>query len=189
MKHELLACCMEVRRTQSVPPFIAQFMEMVDGNNCFEVHHCELLKPSVSVALLRRLPFPFWRPLPTEEGLPFPRRGGRLSESLCGMKRNSRKEIERVVCHRAQSAFHCPRNVLLEHKRLKLLKYWTWQFLVVRHVCSILIITLQLLGLYTSRVSWTFTFILKFFSLHGIICLGHILSLVCQGVGRSQASC
>ncbi|XP_037484363.1 uncharacterized protein LOC119363155 isoform X2 [Triticum dicoccoides] len=157
MKHELLACCMEVRRTQSVPPFIAQFMEMVDGNNCFEVHHCELLKPSVSVALLRRLPFPFWRPLPTEEGLPFPRRGGRLSESLCGMKRNSRKEIERVVCHRAQSAFHCPRNVLLEHKRLKLLKYWTWQFLVV--------------------------------SLHGIICLGHILSLVCQGVGRSQASC
>ena len=54
-----------------------------------------------------------------------------------------------------------PRSVRLNHHTLKLLKYWTWQFVVIRPVCSILMITLQLIGVYPSWVSWTFTIILN----------------------------
>ena len=38
-----------------------------------------------------------------EEGLPFPRRGGRPSEALCGNEAKSMKKIEQVVCRRARS--------------------------------------------------------------------------------------
>jgi hypothetical protein len=67
----------------------------------------------------------------------------------------------------------------LEHKTLKLLKYWTWQFVVVRPVCSILIIALQLLGLYPSWVSWTFTIILNFsvsMALYALVIFYHLFA-------------
>uniref|UniRef100_A0A453BFM7 Uncharacterized protein n=1 Tax=Aegilops tauschii subsp. strangulata TaxID=200361 RepID=A0A453BFM7_AEGTS len=69
--------------------------------------------------------------------------------------------------------------VRLEHKTLKLLKYWTWQFVVVRPVCSILIIALQLLGLYPSWVSWTFTIILNFsvsMALYALVIFYHLFA-------------
>lgn len=72
-----------------------------------------------------------------------------------------------------------PRNVRLEHKTLKLLKYWTWQFVVVRPICAILMITLQLLGLYPSWVSWTFTIILNFsvsMALYALVIFYHLFA-------------
>ncbi|GJN32392.1 hypothetical protein PR202_gb20899 [Eleusine coracana subsp. coracana] len=72
-----------------------------------------------------------------------------------------------------------PRTVRLEHKTLKLLKYWTWQFVVIRPVCSILMITLQLLGMYPSWVSWTFTIILNFsvsMALYALVLFYHLFA-------------
>jgi len=67
----------------------------------------------------------------------------------------------------------------LEHKTLKLLKYWTWQFVVIRPVCSILIIALQLLGMYPSWVSWTFTIILNIsvsMALYALVLFYHLFA-------------
>lgn len=54
-----------------------------------------------------------------------------------------------------------PRTARLDYRQLLLLKHWTWQFVVIRPVCSILMITLQLLGMYPSWLRWTFTIILN----------------------------
>lgn len=72
-----------------------------------------------------------------------------------------------------------PRTVRLNHHTLKLLKYWTWQFVVIRPVCSILMITLQLLGVYPSWVSWTFTIILNIsvtLALYSLIVFYHVFA-------------
>uniref|UniRef100_J3ML63 Uncharacterized protein n=2 Tax=Oryza brachyantha TaxID=4533 RepID=J3ML63_ORYBR len=85
----------------------------------------------------------------------------------------------RVLHHSFPVSLFLPRNVRLEHKTLKLLKYWTWQFVVVRPVCSILMITLQLLGLYPSWVSWTFTIILNFsvsMALYALVIFYHLFA-------------
>ncbi|KAI3804799.1 hypothetical protein L1987_26611 [Smallanthus sonchifolius] len=52
-----------------------------------------------------------------------------------------------------------PHKVYLNHH--KLLKYWTWQFGVIRPVCSVAMIVLQLLEIYPDWLSWTFTMILN----------------------------
>lgn len=54
-----------------------------------------------------------------------------------------------------------PKTVRLDHRHLLLLKHWTWQFVVIRPVCSILMITLQLLRMYPSWLRWTVTIILN----------------------------
>lgn len=54
-----------------------------------------------------------------------------------------------------------PRKTHLNHHTLRLLKYWTWQFVIIRPICSILMITLQIVGMYPSWLSWTFTVILN----------------------------
>ncbi|KAL5574630.1 hypothetical protein UlMin_016329 [Ulmus minor] len=54
-----------------------------------------------------------------------------------------------------------PRTMRLNHQTLKLLKYWTWLFVVICPVCSILMITLELLNIYPSWLSWAFTIILN----------------------------
>ena len=54
-----------------------------------------------------------------------------------------------------------PRTVHLDFRTLKLLKHWTWQFVILRPVCSLLMIALQLLGWYTSPISWFFTIVLN----------------------------
>ncbi|KAL5550263.1 hypothetical protein UlMin_000439 [Ulmus minor] len=43
----------------------------------------------------------------------------------------------------------------------QLLKYWTWLFVVIYLVCSILMITLELLNIYPSWLRWAFTIILN----------------------------
>ncbi|KAL8152179.1 hypothetical protein V2J09_009939 [Rumex salicifolius] len=67
----------------------------------------------------------------------------------------------RVFHHTFPISLFMGRSARLDQRTLALLKYWTWQFVVIRPVCSILMIALQLLGLYTSWVSWTFTIILN----------------------------
>ncbi|CAN6457736.1 unnamed protein product [Victoria cruziana] len=67
----------------------------------------------------------------------------------------------REIHHSFPMTLFQPHVVHLDHNTLKLLKYWTWQFVIIRPMFSILMILLQLLGLYTSWVSWTVTIILN----------------------------
>lgn len=72
-----------------------------------------------------------------------------------------------------------PRTVRLNHQTLKLLKYWTWQFVVIRPVCSILMITLQILRIYPSWLSWTFTIILNIsvsLALYSLVVFYHVFA-------------
>lgn len=72
-----------------------------------------------------------------------------------------------------------PRTAHLNHRTLKLLKYWTWQFVVIRPVCSILMITLQLLGMYPSWISWTFTIILNlsfYVAMYSLVIFYHVFA-------------
>lgn len=54
-----------------------------------------------------------------------------------------------------------PKKTHLNHQTLRLLKNWTWQFVVIRPICSVLMIALQVIGIYPSWLSWTFTIILN----------------------------
>lgn len=72
-----------------------------------------------------------------------------------------------------------PRTARLDHKTLKLLKHWTWQFVIIRPACSILMITLQILGLYPSWLSWTFTIILNIsfsVAMYSLVVFYHVFS-------------
>lgn len=72
-----------------------------------------------------------------------------------------------------------PHSVKLDQHTLKLLKYWTWQFVVIRPVCSVLMIVLQLLGLYTSWISWTFTIVLNIsvsLALYSLVIFYHVFA-------------
>ncbi|XP_021726361.1 transmembrane protein 184C-like [Chenopodium quinoa] len=67
----------------------------------------------------------------------------------------------REIHHSFPMTLFQPHTVRLDHHTLKLLKLWTWQFVMIRPVCSILMIALQLAGLYTSTISWIFTIVLN----------------------------
>ncbi|KAL5577653.1 hypothetical protein UlMin_019352 [Ulmus minor] len=67
----------------------------------------------------------------------------------------------REIHHSFPMTLFQPRTVRLNHQTLKLLKYWTWLFVVICLVCSILMITLELLNIYPSWLSWAFTIILN----------------------------
>ncbi|XP_038981681.1 transmembrane protein 184 homolog DDB_G0279555-like [Phoenix dactylifera] len=85
----------------------------------------------------------------------------------------------RVIHHSFPVSLFLPHTVRLEHHTLKLLKYWTWQFVVIRPVCSILMIALQLLGLYSNWVSWTFTIILNIsvsMALYALVIFYHVFA-------------
>ncbi|MQM19328.1 hypothetical protein Taro_052331 [Colocasia esculenta] len=72
-----------------------------------------------------------------------------------------------------------PRKIRLEHHTLRALKYWTWQFVVVRPVCSVLMIVFQLIGFYPSWLSWTFTIILNFsvsLALYALVLFYHVFA-------------
>lgn len=72
-----------------------------------------------------------------------------------------------------------PHAVRLDHKNLKLLKNWTWQFVVIRPVCSVLMIALQLLDMYPDWLSWTFTIILNVsvsLALYALVLLHHVFA-------------
>lgn len=54
-----------------------------------------------------------------------------------------------------------PHTLLLNHHTLKLLKWWTWQFVIIRPVFSTFMITLQLLGVYKGFASTFVTLVLN----------------------------
>ncbi|XAR67537.1 hypothetical protein NMG60_11002329 [Bertholletia excelsa] len=85
----------------------------------------------------------------------------------------------REIHHSFPMTLFQPRTVHLNHHTLKLLKYWTWQFVVIRPVCSILMIALQLVGIYSSWVSWTFTIILNIsvsLALYSLVVFYHVFA-------------
>ncbi|XP_068661291.1 uncharacterized protein [Aristolochia californica] len=85
----------------------------------------------------------------------------------------------REIHHSFPMTLFQPRTVHLDHQTLKLLKYWTWQFVVIRPICSILMIMLQLLGLYTTWISWTFTIILNIsvsLALYALVAFYHVFA-------------
>ncbi|KAL5730071.1 hypothetical protein ACHQM5_002943 [Ranunculus cassubicifolius] len=67
----------------------------------------------------------------------------------------------REIHHTFPMTYFQPHTVRLDHGNLKLLKNWTWQFVIIRPACSILMIALQLLDFYPTWLSWTFTMILN----------------------------
>ncbi|CAA0826574.1 Protein of unknown function (DUF300 [Striga hermonthica] len=67
----------------------------------------------------------------------------------------------REIHHSFPMTLFQPRKTHLNQQTLRLLKYWTWQFVVIRPVCSVLMITLQVIGFYPSWLSWTFTVVLN----------------------------
>lgn len=85
----------------------------------------------------------------------------------------------RVIHHSFPVSLFLPHTIRLEHHTLKLLKYWTWQFVIIRPVCSIIMIALQLLGLYSSWISWTFTIILNIsvsMALYALVIFYHVFA-------------
>ncbi|XP_042518815.1 transmembrane protein 184C [Macadamia integrifolia] len=85
----------------------------------------------------------------------------------------------REIHHSFPVSLFQPRTVRLDHHTLKLLKYWTWQFVVIRPVCSVLMIAFQLLGLYPSWLSWTFSIILNIsvsMALYSLVLFYHVFA-------------
>ncbi|KAJ4831402.1 hypothetical protein Tsubulata_020425 [Turnera subulata] len=85
----------------------------------------------------------------------------------------------REIHHSFPMTLFQPRTVRLNHHTLKLLKYWTWQFVVIRPVCSVLMITLQILGIYPAWLSWTFTIILNIsvsLALYSLVVFYHVFA-------------
>jgi len=85
----------------------------------------------------------------------------------------------REIHHSFPMTLFQPHTVHLDHKTLKLLKLWTWQFVVVRPICSFFMITLQILGTYPSWLSWTFTIILNIsvsLALYSLVIFYHVFA-------------
>ncbi|XP_050370935.1 uncharacterized protein LOC126788946 [Argentina anserina] len=85
----------------------------------------------------------------------------------------------REIHHSFPMTLFQPHTVRLNHQTLKLLNYWTWQFVVIRPVVSVLMITLQLLGVYPSWLSWTFTIILNVsvsLALYSLVVFYHVFA-------------
>lgn len=95
----------------------------------------------------------------------------------------------REIHHSFPMTLFQPRTVHLDHKTLKLLKLWTWQFVVVRPICSFFYDNItdswnisQLVELDIYHHSQHFSFI-------GSVFVGDILPCLCKRVGTSPASC
>ncbi|XP_073025339.1 uncharacterized protein [Primulina eburnea] len=85
----------------------------------------------------------------------------------------------REIHHSFPMTLFQPHTVRLDHKNLKLLKDWTWQFVLIRPVCSVLMISFQLLGVYPSWLSWTFTMILNIsvsLALYSLVVFYHVFA-------------
>ncbi|CAL9214516.1 unnamed protein product [Arabidopsis halleri] len=67
----------------------------------------------------------------------------------------------REIHHSFPMTLFVPRTTRLDYLTLKQLKQWTRQFCIIRPVCSILMVTLQILGIYPAWLSWIFTVILN----------------------------
>ncbi|KAI0497769.1 hypothetical protein KFK09_021004 [Dendrobium nobile] len=85
----------------------------------------------------------------------------------------------REIHHSFPVSLFMPPKVKLDHSTLKLLKSWTWQFVVIRPVCSILMILFELIGVYPSWLSWTFTIILNIsvsMALYALVLFYHVFA-------------
>ncbi|XP_071907438.1 uncharacterized protein [Coffea arabica] len=85
----------------------------------------------------------------------------------------------REIHHSFPMTLFMPHTTRLDHNSLKLLKNWTWQFVVLRPVCSVLMIALQLLGWYPDWVSWIFTMILNVsvsLALYSLVVFYHVFA-------------
>lgn len=85
----------------------------------------------------------------------------------------------REIHHSFPMTLFQPHTVRLDHRVLRLLKLWTWQFVIIRPVLSLLMIVLQLLGLYISPISWTFTIILNVsvsLALYSLVVFYHVFA-------------
>ncbi|KAI0527272.1 hypothetical protein KFK09_002871 [Dendrobium nobile] len=85
----------------------------------------------------------------------------------------------REIHHSFPVSLFLPRKLRLEHHTLKLLKIWTWQFVVIRPLCSILMILFELVGFYPSWLSWTFNFILNIsvsMALYSLVLFYHVFA-------------
>ncbi|KAF7822766.1 transmembrane protein 184C-like [Senna tora] len=85
----------------------------------------------------------------------------------------------REIHHSFPMTLFLPHTTHLNHHTLKLLKYWTWQFVALRPVCSILMIVLQYFEVYPSWVSWTFTIILNVsvsLALYSLVVFYHVFA-------------
>ncbi|XP_010538690.1 PREDICTED: transmembrane protein 184C [Tarenaya hassleriana] len=85
----------------------------------------------------------------------------------------------REIHHSFPMTLFQPHVVRLDHRTLKLLKYWTWQFVIIRPVCSILMIAFQILGIYPSWLSWTFTIVLNIsvsLALYSLVVFYHVFA-------------
>lgn len=83
----------------------------------------------------------------------------------------------REIHHSFPMILFQPRKVHLNHQTLSLLKYWTWQFVIIRPVCSILMIALQIIGVYPSWLNWTFTIILNvsfYVAMYSLVSFYHV---------------
>lgn len=83
----------------------------------------------------------------------------------------------REIHHSFPMTLFQPSTTRLNHQTLKLLKNWTWQFVVTRPTCSFLMIGLQLLGMYPSWVSWIFTIILNisfYVAMYSLVLFYHV---------------
>ncbi|CAN0852798.1 Transmembrane protein 184B [Linum grandiflorum] len=85
----------------------------------------------------------------------------------------------REIHHSFPMTLFQPHTVRLDHRNLKLLKLWTWQFVVIRPVFSVLMITLRILQIYPSWLSWTFTIILNVsvsLALYSLVIFYHVFA-------------
>ncbi|KAJ6725073.1 DUF300 FAMILY PROTEIN [Salix viminalis] len=72
-----------------------------------------------------------------------------------------------------------PDTVRLDHRNLVVLKHWTWQFVITRPACSILMIALQMLGIYPNWLSWAFTIVLNIsvsLALYSLLVFYHVFA-------------
>ncbi|CAA6668796.1 unnamed protein product [Spirodela intermedia] len=100
-----------------------------------------------------------------------------LSKDIGRMKSRAGKSI--TPSHESFSGACLPRTIRLENHTLKALKYWTWQFVAVRPICSVLMIICQVFGFYPSWLSWTFTIILNFsvsLALYALVIFYHVFA-------------
>ncbi|KAK8943143.1 hypothetical protein KSP39_PZI009296 [Platanthera zijinensis] len=85
----------------------------------------------------------------------------------------------REIHHSFPVSLFLPPKVKLDHNTLSLLKSWTWQFVLIRPVCSVLMIFFELIGFYPSWLSWAFTIILNIsvsMALYALVLFYHVFS-------------
>lgn len=85
----------------------------------------------------------------------------------------------REIHHTFPMSLFVPHTSRLDHRTLKQLKNWTWQFVIIRPVCSVLMIAFQLLGLYTGWISWVFTMVLNIsvsLALYALVVFYHVFA-------------